>query len=53
MIPGATRNWEVPVSSSSNDETQVHFVNQHDRGQVKVCKILGPSSGALCQLIRY
>ena len=42
-----TIDIEVPVSSSVNDETQVHFVNQHDRAQVKVCKALGPGSDVL------
>ena len=33
---------EVPVSDSANDETQVHFRNEAQRGQLKVCKALGP-----------
>ena len=39
-----TADVEVPVSDSSNDETQVHFFNQTQRGQLKVCKALGPGS---------
>jgi hypothetical protein len=42
-----TVDVEVPVSSSANDETQVHFVNQRDRAQLKLCKALGPGSGDL------
>jgi len=42
-----TLDVEVPVSSSPNDETQVHFVNSRNRSQVKVCKDLGPNSSAL------
>jgi hypothetical protein len=42
-----TIDVEVPVSSNPNDETQVHFVNQRNRGQLKVCKSLGAGSGAL------
>jgi hypothetical protein len=40
---------EVPASTSTNDETQVHFVNEHARGQLKVCKTLAAGSplGAL------
>ncbi len=38
---------EVPVASSVNDETQVHFVNSRDRAQLKLCKALGPGSNAL------
>src|SRR4051812_43165319 len=38
---------EVPVSDSSNDETQVHFFNKTQRGQLKVCKALGPGSADL------
>jgi hypothetical protein len=38
---------EVPVSADPTDETQVHFVNQAQRGQLKVCKALGPSSAFL------
>ena len=43
----ATVTVEVPVSSSVNDETQVHFVNSRDRAQLKMCKALGPGSDAL------
>jgi hypothetical protein len=43
----ATVDVEVPVSSSANDETQVHFVNQRDRAQLKLCKALGAGSGDL------
>jgi hypothetical protein len=35
---------EVPVSDSPNDETQVNFENELLRGQLKVCKALGPGS---------
>jgi hypothetical protein len=38
---------EVPVSDSPNDETQVHFRNEAQRGQLKVCKALGPGSSDL------
>src|SRR4029079_610880 len=38
---------EVPVSADSNDETQVHFRNEAQRGQLKLCKALGPNSSAL------
>jgi hypothetical protein len=38
---------EVPVSDSANDETQVHFRNEAQRGQLKLCKALGPNSSAL------
>ncbi len=38
---------EVPVSDSANDETQVHFRNEAVRGQLKVCKALGPGSADL------
>ncbi len=42
-----TATVEVPVSASSNDETQVHFTNVAQRGQLKVCKALGAGSGDL------
>ena len=42
-----TATVEVPVSDSANDETQVHFVNEALRGQLKVCKALGPGSADL------
>ena len=42
-----TATVEVPVSDSSNDETQVEFVNEALRGQLKVCKALGPGSADL------
>jgi hypothetical protein len=42
-----TAEVEVPTADSSNDETQVHFVNQTQRGQLKVCKALGPGSSDL------
>ncbi len=42
-----TADVEVPAADSSNDETQVHFVNQTQRGQLKVCKALGPGSSDL------
>ncbi len=38
---------EVPVSDSPNDETQVHFHNEAQRGQLKLCKALGAASGDL------
>jgi hypothetical protein len=38
---------EVPVSGDPADETQVHFVNQAQRGQFKICKALGASSASL------
>jgi hypothetical protein len=41
-----TIDVEVPVGDVNN-ETQVHFVNQRDRGQLKVCKVLGANSSAL------
>ncbi len=42
-----TADVEVPVSPNVNDESQVHFVNRRDRGQLKICKALGPGSEAL------
>ena len=39
-----TADVEVPVSSDPNDETQLHMVNQAQRGQLKVCKALGAGS---------
>jgi hypothetical protein len=42
-----TATVEVPVSDSPNDETQVHFFNKAQRGQLKVCKALGPGSADL------
>jgi hypothetical protein len=42
-----TATVDVPVSSSVNDETQVHFVNQRNRAQLKICKALGPGSDDL------
>jgi len=42
-----TATVEVPVSGSVNDETQVHFVNQRNRAQLKICKALGPGSDDL------
>jgi len=42
-----TADVEVPASGSQNDETQVHFVNKTQRGQLKVCKALGPGSADL------
>jgi hypothetical protein len=38
---------EVPVSDSPNDETQVHFRNEAQRAQLKLCKALGAASGDL------
>ncbi|MGZ8647398.1 MAG: DUF5979 domain-containing protein [Solirubrobacteraceae bacterium] len=42
-----TATVEVPVSDSPNDETQVHFINEALRGQLKVCKALGAGSADL------
>jgi hypothetical protein len=42
-----TADVEVPASSDSNDETQVHFFNQTQRGQLKICKALGQGSSDL------
>jgi len=42
-----TATVEVPVSDSANDETQVHFRNEALRGQLKLCKALGPGSADL------
>ena len=42
-----TASVEVPASADPADETQVHFVNQAQRGQLKICKALGPSSAFL------
>jgi hypothetical protein len=42
-----TADVEVPASDSPNDETQVHFFNQTQRGQLKICKALGPGSSDL------
>ena len=42
-----TADVEVPVSSDQNDETQLHMVNQAQRGQLKICKALGPYSSDL------
>jgi hypothetical protein len=42
-----TADVEVPTSDNPNDETQVHFVNERDRSQLKICKALGPNSLAL------
>ena len=42
-----TATVEVPVSDSANDETQVHFRNEAVRGQLKICKALGPGSADL------
>ncbi len=42
-----TADVEVPASDSSNDETQLHFFNQTQRGQLKICKTLGPGSADL------
>jgi hypothetical protein len=42
-----TASVEVPVSADPADETQVHFVNQAQRGQFKICKALGVSSASL------
>jgi hypothetical protein len=42
-----TADVEVPASTDPNQETQVHFVNAHDRSQLKLCKALGPNSSVL------
>lgn len=42
-----TADVEVPSSTDPNDETQVVFVNQTQRAQLKLCKTLGPASGDL------
>jgi hypothetical protein len=42
-----TADVEVPASDDVNDETQVHFVNLRERGQLKICKTLGPGSADL------
>ncbi len=42
-----TVDVEVPTSDDQNDETQVHFFNQTQRAQLKLCKTLGPGSADL------
>jgi hypothetical protein len=42
-----TADVEVPVSADPADESQVHFVNGAQRGQLKVCKALGANSSVL------
>jgi hypothetical protein len=42
-----TVDVEVPSSTNPNDETQVVFVNQTQRAQLKLCKTLGPGSADL------
>jgi hypothetical protein len=42
-----TADVEVPSSTDPNDETQVVFVNQTQRAQLKLCKTLGPASADL------
>jgi hypothetical protein len=42
-----TADVEVPSSTDPNDETQVVFVNQTQRAQLKLCKTLGPGSSDL------
>ncbi len=42
-----TATVEVPVSADSTDETQVHFRNEAQRGQLKLCKALGANSADL------
>jgi hypothetical protein len=42
-----TADVEVATSSVPSDETQVSFVNEAIRTQLKVCKALGPNSGVL------
>jgi hypothetical protein len=46
-----TATVEVPTSASQNDETQVFFTNAANRGQLKVCKALGPGSADLNQQV--
>jgi len=48
-----TADVEVPASDSQNDETQVHFFNQTQRGQLKICKTLGPGSADLINQVFY
>jgi hypothetical protein len=42
-----TADVEVPASADPNQETQVVFVNQTQRAQLKICKTLGPGSSDL------
>jgi hypothetical protein len=42
-----TVDVEIPVSDDPNDETQLHMVNQAERGQLKICKALGAGSSDL------
>lgn len=42
-----TADVEVPSSTDPNQETQVVFVNQTQRAQLKICKTLGPGSADL------
>jgi hypothetical protein len=42
-----TVDVEIPSSANPNDETEVVFVNQTQRAQLKICKALGPGSSDL------
>jgi hypothetical protein len=46
-IINGTIDVQVPVSATTNGETQVHFVNQALRSQLKICKALGANSAGL------
>jgi hypothetical protein len=48
-----TVDVEVPSSTDPNDETQVIFVNQTQRAQLKICKALGTASGDLVNQVFY
>jgi hypothetical protein len=40
----------VPVTSDPTQEVEVVFVNEHARGQLKICKLLGPNSSDLAKM---
>jgi hypothetical protein len=48
-----TVDVEIPSSTNPNDETEVVFVNQTQRGQLKICKALGPGSADLINQVFY
>jgi hypothetical protein len=52
-INNGTTTVDVPVTSNQNNEVQVHFVNEHARGQLKICKALGPNSSDLSGMTFY
>jgi hypothetical protein len=52
-ITNGTTTVDVPVTSDQNQEVQVHFVNEHARGQLKICKALGPNSSDLAGMTFY